>query len=158
MRISAAAALANKMHMKMPAPAAHKHGVATQPTPKPTASAQAKAGASAVHKVAMTMSMGKWTDHKIHALASNADFQVKAGEKVSLTITNTDPDMMHSFTAPGLGVDVKLPPAKDGKAYVKTVTFTAPKAGKLEWHCSVPCDPQAMATDGMMRGTITVTK
>lgn len=159
MQITAAPTLASKMQMKMPATTRHKHSAPATPSHhQQTAHAQAKAGAHAVHKVAMTMSMGTWTDHKIHALTSNADFKIKAGEKVSLTITNTDDDMTHSFTAPKLGIDVKLPPARNGKPYIKTVTFTAPKAGTLEWYCSVPCDPKAMTTDGMMRGIITVTK
>lgn len=164
MRITAMPGIANKMHMKMSATAAGKQpAAATQPaaaqhTSKHTATQQAQLGAGAVHHVAITMSMGKWTDHKIHALASNADFSVKAGEKVNLKLTNTDGDMTHSFTAPKLGIDIKLPPAKDGKPYIKTVIFTAPAAGTLEWYCSVPCDPKAMATDGMMRGIITVTK
>lgn len=123
------------------------------------AAAPAKTGTPAkTHVVKMRMYMGKGSDGKVHALASHANFSVKAGEKVTLEITNEDDDMDHSFTSPALGIDEKLPHAKDGKPTVRTVTFTAKKAGNVEWYCSVPCDPKAMATNGMMRGTITVTK
>lgn len=133
------------------------HGAAhAQGSGVAAASARKKGKRVATHVLKMRMYMGKGDDGKIHALASHANFSVKAGEKVTLKITNEDDDMDHSFTSPDLGVDVKLPHAKDGKPTVKTVTFTAKKAGKLEWYCSVPCDPKAMATNGMMRGTITV--
>ena len=129
-----------------------------------TACDQAHAGAKAsgkhskpVDHIELKMYMGK-RDGKMHALTTNADFTVVAGKPVTVRLVNADDDMTHSFTSPDLDIDVKLPPAKDGKPTVKTITFTPTKAGAIKWFCKVPCDPEAMDTDGMMRGTITVQK
>ncbi|MBC7673834.1 MAG: cupredoxin domain-containing protein [Polaromonas sp.] len=101
--------------------------------------------------------MGK-VDGKVHAITSNANFSLKVGQPVTIQITNADDDMTHSFTSAALGVDEKLPPAKNGKPTVKNISITPSKVGEFDWLCTVPCDPYAMATKGMMRGTITVTK
>ena len=99
----------------------------------------------------------KGPDGKWHDAFLPADVTVKAGQRVTLTFTNYD-DMMHSFNAAQLGVNVMIPGAKAGKPGTATVTFTAPrKAGAYLWICAMPCDPWAMSHDGYMRGYVTVT-
>jgi plastocyanin len=101
----------------------------------------------------------KGPDGKWHDAFLPADFSVKAGATVKVTVYNYD-DMPHSFTAAGLGVNQMIPAGggsteeAPGKV---TFTFKAPmKAGSYEWYCAVPCDPWAMAHDGFMRGKVTV--
>jgi len=99
----------------------------------------------------------KGPDGKWHDAFLPADFTVKAGQRVTLTFTNSD-DMMHSFNAAQLKVNAMVPGAKAGKPGKATVTFTAPsKPGRYLWICAMPCDPWAMAHDGYMRGYVTVT-
>jgi plastocyanin len=86
-----------------------------------------------------------------------AAFSVETGQKVTLTITNYD-DAPHTFTAPGLKLNVAIAGAKGSTPSVTTVSFTAPaKAGGIDWFCAAGCDPWAMTHLGYMRGRITVT-
>lgn len=99
----------------------------------------------------------KGPDGKWHDAFLPADFSVKAGQRVTVTVYNHD-DAGHTFTAPGLGVNATIPAATGKKAGKVTFTFTAPaKAGSYEWICAMPCDPWAMAHDGYMKGHVTVT-
>jgi len=99
----------------------------------------------------------KGPDGKWHDAFLPADFTVKAGQRVTLTFTNYD-DMMHSFNAAQLGVNVMIPAGKPGKPGTAAVTFTAPsRPGAYLWICAMPCDPWAMSHDGYMRGYVTVT-
>jgi plastocyanin len=107
-------------------------------------------------------------DHKNHDAFFPADFVLKAGQKVKLVFINYD-DAPHSFTAPGLHVNVIIKPGvdKSGSDGVSpattTYTFTPTKAGEFRWHCNMPCDPYSMAKsfdgkgrDGYMAGFVKV--
>ena len=94
---------------------------------------------------------GNWHDAYLPA-----DFSVKAGATVHVTIYNYD-DMPHSFTAPGLGVNQEVPAGSEGKPSKTTFTFTAPaEAGSFEWICILPCDPWSMSHFGFMKGHVRV--
>jgi plastocyanin len=95
---------------------------------------------------------GAWHDAYLPA-----DFSVKAGATVKVTIYNYD-DMPHTFTAPGLEANVEVPAGEEGKPSKTTFTFHAPqKAGSYEWFCALPCDPFSMTHFGYMKGHVTVT-
>ncbi len=86
-----------------------------------------------------------------------ADFSVRAGATVSVTVYNYD-DMPHTFTSDGLGTNQTIAGGAEDKASVTTFTFHAPqKAGSYDWYCALPCDPWAMTHNGFMRGRVTVT-
>jgi plastocyanin len=86
-----------------------------------------------------------------------ADFSVKAGSVVRVTVYNYD-EGEHTFTAPGLEANVVISAGTESKPSKTTFTFRAPpKAGRYEWFCALPCDPWAMHESGYMRGYVTVT-
>ena len=73
-------------------------------------------------------------------------------------VTSINPkDVSHTFTVPGLGLNVPILP----KA-VTTFSFTASKPGHYTWQCMAPCGTGAtgwggaMAARGYMSGTVTV--
>jgi plastocyanin len=85
-----------------------------------------------------------------------ADFSVKAGQQVTVTVENYD-EGAHSFTSTEMGVNKIIPAGTASKPQEATFTFTAPsKAGKYEWWCTMPCDPWAMTHKGFMRGEVSV--
>lgn len=100
----------------------------------------------------------KGPDGKMHdAYIGPTSFTVSIGEKVVITVKNTDSGE-HSFTAPGLKVNQIFPGNK-----TTTFSFTPTKKGTFEWHCVFPCDDAsgfyAMHTktrDGFMGGIVTV--
>lgn len=100
-------------------------------------------------------------DHKHHDAFFPADFVLKAGQKVTLVFVNND-DAPHSFTAPGLHVNVVIKAGKDQKGSdaitptTTTYTFTPAKAGEFRWHCMMPCDPYSMNRTGFMAGYVKV--
>jgi plastocyanin len=96
---------------------------------------------------------GQWHDAFLPA-----DFSVKPGGTVTVTISNYDSGP-HSFTAPSMNINEIIPGGgTPSNPRVVSFKFTAPsKAGKYQWFCAVPCDPWAMAHDGYMRGFVTVT-
>lgn len=95
---------------------------------------------------------GAWHDAYLPA-----DFSVKAGATVKVTVYNYD-DMPHTFTAPGLEVNAEIPPGSESKPSKTTFTFHAPQqAGAYEWFCAMPCDPFSMTHLGYMKGRVTVT-
>lgn len=97
-------------------------------------------------------------DKQWHDAFLPADFSVRAGSTVTVTVNNYDGGP-HTFTAPSMNLNAIIPGGGSLSA-PKTVTFTfkAPaKPGKYQWWCAVPCDPWAMAHDGYMRGYVTVT-
>ncbi len=86
-----------------------------------------------------------------------ADFSVKAGSVVRVTVYNYD-EGVHTFTAPGLETNAEIAAGTEDKPAVTTFTFRAPsKPGRFLWLCAHPCDPWAMNTNGYMRGFVTVT-
>lgn len=90
------------------------------------------------------------------------------GKTVS-SISNEE--IAHTFTVPGLGINVPIPVATDGgSATAKTITpavvtftFTPAKSGSFTFRCYTPCGSGsegtggAMATPGWMQGTLRVT-
>jgi plastocyanin len=99
----------------------------------------------------------KGPDGKWHDAFLPADFSVRAGGTVKITVVNYDGGP-HSFTSPSMGVNQTISGGGSSTApRTMTFTFTAPKTpGKYAWWCAVPCDPWAMAHDGFMRGVVTV--
>lgn len=99
----------------------------------------------------------KGSDGNWHDAFLPADFSVKAGTTVRVTVTNYD-DMAHTFTAADLGTNAEIAAGGEDKPSTTTFTFHAPdKAGSYAWFCAIPCDPWAMAHDGFMKGHVTVT-
>lgn len=77
-------------------------------------------------------------------------FSVTAHAEVKVVVVNHDSGP-HTFTAPGLGVNVTL--AAGAKT---TFQFAAPGAGTYVWYCEVPCGPWVMSHPGYMKGKVTV--
>ena len=99
----------------------------------------------------------KGPDGQWHDAILGGNLTVKAGQTVTVTVANYD-DAPHSYTAPDLNLNVKIPGASKTGPTVTKFTFKAPtKPGTYQWFCAYPCDPWAMAHDGYMRGHITVT-
>lgn len=99
----------------------------------------------------------KGSDGNWHDAYLPADFSVKAGATVQVTVYNYD-DMPHTFTAMGLGTNVEIAAGSESKPSKTTFTFHAPqKLGSYEWYCALPCDPWAMTHIGFMKGHVTVT-
>lgn len=85
-----------------------------------------------------------------------ANFTVRAGETVTVTIYNYD-DMPHSFTSQSLGVNQVIAGGTPNRPTKIAFAFVAPsKTGRYLWWCALPCDPYSMATIGFMRGYVTV--
>jgi plastocyanin len=123
-----------------------------------TKAAPARAAAAVALTIKSDTQHGKQDTKGVwHDAYLPAAFSVKTGQKVTVTITNYDQGA-HTFTAPGLKLNVAIAGAKAGKPSVTTVSFTAPsKAGGFDWFCAAGCDPWAMTHYGYMRGRITVT-
>lgn len=99
----------------------------------------------------------KGSDGNWHDAYLPADFSVKAGTTVQVTIYNYD-DMPHSFTSPEMGVSQEIAGGSESKPSKTTFTFTAPaEAGSYEWLCVLPCDPWSMSHFGFMKGHVRVT-
>jgi plastocyanin len=98
----------------------------------------------------------KGADGKWHDAMLPASFTVAPGQRVEVTVYNHD-DGAHTFTAPTLGVNAKIPGGTEKSPHVTHFTFRAPmKAGRYLWYCMMPCDPYSMAHVGFMRGYVTV--
>jgi Cupredoxin-like domain len=118
----------------------------------------------AVAPLAVNMTVKSDTEHgkkgpdgQWHDAILGGNLTVKAGQTVTVTVASYD-DSAHSYTAPDLNLNVKLPGGSTNTPKVTKFTFKAPtKAGTYQWFCSYPCDPWAMTHDGYMRGHITVT-
>jgi plastocyanin len=94
---------------------------------------------------------GQWHDAFLPG-----DFSVKAGQSVTVTVSNYD-DAPHSFNSPSLGVNETIGGGSEKAPHAVTFKFKAPsKPGSYEWWCALPCDPWAMSHDGYMRGHVTV--
>lgn len=99
----------------------------------------------------------KGSDGKWHDAYLPANFSVKAGDTVHVTVYNYD-DSAHSFTSEELGTNVVITGGDENQPSKTTFTFHAPsKAGSYEWHCAVPCDEWAMVHFGYMKGHVKVT-
>ncbi len=100
------------------------------------------------------------SDGKMHDAFSPADFTLKKGVPVRISIYNYD-DMPHSLTSYALGLNIQAKgAAKEGTPGVTTITFIPQKEGDYKWVCVDPCDLEAngwaMSQDGYMQGTIHV--
>ena len=112
----------------------------------------------------------KGSDGLTHDTTYGANFSLKRGQRVAVTVYNFD-EGPHTITNKALGLNVTIPGAKNEKQGIpsKTVfSFTPKTAGTYRWYCSLPCDKGqgywAMAVtkkgtgrDGFMAGYITVT-
>src|ERR1700681_1304447 len=69
-----------------------------------------------------------------------ATLTAKAGQSVTLTFTNTDPALTHSFAMDQPSVAIPQQDTAAGLAAGKpgTATFTAPAAGTYQYYCAVP--------------------
>jgi hypothetical protein len=73
-----------------------------------------------------------------------------------------DNAVAHTFTVPGLGLNIVVPAAPTGGTVTVQATFKVPKAGTYNWQCEAPCGTTAsgwggpMETPGWMQGTITI--
>lgn len=94
----------------------------------------------------MSKALGYTTaDGKGHDTYIPSDLKVKAGDTITVTVSNYD-EGPHTFTSPQLGVNATIAPATnaDKKIPSKTkFTFTAKQAGKYRWYCALPCDAKA---------------
>lgn len=127
--------------------------VAAQQTAAPTADAPTQTVSLVIKSDEENAKLG--SDGQYHDAFLPADFTVKQGDVVKVTIENYD-DMPHSFTSPDLGVDQFIKSGSEDTPSTTTFTFTATKAGAFGWYCKTPCDPWAMKTAGFMKGTVTV--
>lgn len=134
----------------------------TSPAPASAASTAASAPAAAPAPTSVKMIVKSDSEHgkkgpdgAWHDAFLPADWTVRAGQKVSVTVLNYD-NGPHTFTSPTLGVNAVLPAATGNTPGQKTFTFTAPQAGSYQWWCTDPCDPWAMGHQGYMQGTVTV--
>lgn len=103
-------------------------------------------GHAATQVVAMNLLGGEkgnlGPDGLHHDTYAPNSFTTSVGTTVTVTILNYD-DVIHSFTAPDLGLNVIIQPAKDGQPTATTFTFTPTKAGKFRFYCAIPCDTDA---------------
>lgn len=92
-------------------------------------------------------------------LGTVGDTELVDGKPVS-QIPNKE--VSHTFTVPGLGLNIVIPAAPKGKTVTVVATFKVPKAGTYNWQCEAPCGTTSsgwggpMETPGWMQGSITV--
>ena len=96
-------------------------------------------------------------DGQIEDDFSPSYFAVPAGKTIHVTVLSYDSGY-HTFTAPMLGVNVWVDPAKGSVPSRTSFTFTAPSTGYFWWLCDVPCDPYSMSRGGLMQGEIHAVK
>ena len=95
---------------------------------------------------------GKW-----HDAILGGNLTVKAGQTVTVTVSNYD-DAPHTYTVPSLNLNERIPGRSGTTPGIVKFTFKAPStAGSYQWFCALPCDPWSMTHDGYMRGHVTVT-
>jgi len=89
-----------------------------------------------------------------HDTFTKTEFAVKVGQRLDLTIDNTD-EGEHSITSPEIGVNVVVKPG------VHTYQIVVKEKGRFSWFCVIPCDDEAngwaMQHAGYMSGYITAT-
>ena len=80
-------------------------------------------------------------------------FTAHVGKPVVMTVVNHS-TTMHSFTAPGLGVNKMI-----AVGATVTIKFTPKKAANaISWSCVLPCGDYAMSQIGYMKGYVKVLK
>jgi plastocyanin len=112
----------------------------------------------------------KGTDGLLHDTTYGANFSVKKGQRVTVTVYNFD-EGPHTITAAGLKLNIKIPGALNEEKGIPSKTifsFTATTVGKFRWYCKLPCDAGqgywamgrskgGLGKDGYMAGYVTVT-
>jgi hypothetical protein len=87
-----------------------------------------------------------------HDYFTKTEFAAKVGQKLDLTIDNTD-EGEHSITSPEIGVNIIVKPG------VHTYEIVVKEKGRFSWFCVIPCDDTAngwaMQHAGYMSGYIT---
>jgi len=130
-------------------------------TPAPGASvAAAPAPAASVVQVKLAINPPpldgvKGSDNQVHDAFVPGNLSMTVGTTYDVTIYNYD-GQSHSWMAPDLNVSVVAPKGTDSSPSITHVTITPKKAGTFQWFCALPCDKWAMATNGYMRGYVTV--
>jgi hypothetical protein len=93
-------------------------------------------------------------DKIMHDAFTKTEFAVKVGQRLDLTIDNTD-EGEHSITSPQIGVNIIVKPG------VHTYEVVVKEKGRFSWFCVIPCDDTAngwaMQHAGYMSGYITAT-
>ncbi len=93
-------------------------------------------------------------DKIMHDTFTKTEFAAKVGQKLDLTIDNTD-EGEHSITSPEIGVNIVVKPG------VHTYEIVVKEKGRFSWFCEIPCDDEAngwaMQHAGYMAGYITAT-
>lgn len=117
-------------------------------------------GAAATMELSIHPDSKLGPDGKKHDAYTPADFVVKQGTPVLVTIYNYD-NTPHSFTSPSLDLNIQAAPAAaDGSPGITRFSFTPAQTGNFAWQCVDPCDTQAngwaMSNDGYMLGTVQV--
>jgi hypothetical protein len=80
-------------------------------------------------------------------------FTAHVGQPVVMTVVNRS-TAMHSFTAPGLGVNTMI-----AVGATVTIKFTPKKAGNaISWSCVMPCGDYVMSHVGYQKGYVKVAK
>lgn len=104
-------------------------------TSRTALAAEAKAGAVSVH-----MKNFSFTPNTL---------EIQPGQTVRVVVSNEDATL-HTFTMPGAGVDVSVPPGSE-----KIVEFQAPASGTYQWYCLPHSSPSGSTRTGMV-GTLQV--
>lgn len=86
----------------------------------------------------------KGPDGHGHDMIVPANFVLKAGQPVDLTIVNYD-EGAHTITARKMGLNIMVAPGHElaDKTVTPVIThyaFTPPEKGIFRWHCLTPCD------------------
>ncbi|MGC8499195.1 MAG: hypothetical protein ACP5OV_06845 [Acidimicrobiales bacterium] len=95
----------------------------------------------------------------VKVMGTTTGHELVSGKVVT---TVSDINVAHTFTVPGLGLNLPIPAAPTGKTNVIVATFVPKKAGTFVWHCFAPCGSGsngmagAMSTMTWMEGRITV--
>jgi nitrous-oxide reductase len=72
----------------------------------------------------------------VRSTLTPTDFEVKAGDEVTIAITNIEQttDMLHGFALLDYNINLVVDPGE-----TKTVTFTAKKSGVFAYYCTNFC-------------------
>jgi membrane fusion protein, multidrug efflux system len=123
----------------------------------PASSATTGVGATAPAKLISleVVAASKLGPDKIkHDTFTKTEFAVKVGQRLDLTINNTD-EGEHSITSPQIGVNIVVKPG------IHTYELVVKEKGRFSWFCLIPCDDHAngwaMQHAGYMSGYITAT-
>jgi len=86
------------------------------------------------------------SNSNINSSEAASGISVKGGETLSSVPLS---DVAHTFTVPGLDLNIPLPTSSTVVAY-----FTVAKGGTYQWFCETSCGDAAMSTVGWMTGSL----